>query len=80
MRDVELGNFIFDKGLYQLSREKMLLIPNINLTQRKCMLNTALDLPEDTSHRSVLAIKVQDFPNESCRFVKLGVIVYYKIS
>ena len=58
----------------------MLLIPNINLTQRKCMLNAALGLPEDTSHRSALAIKVQDFPNESSRFVKLGAIVYYKIS
>ena len=49
------------------------------------MLPTALGLPEDMSHRSVLAMEIQVFflrvsvTMITKRFVKMGIIVYYRI-
>ena len=49
------------------------------------MLPTALSLPGDTSHRSILELDVQGLflglvsPMISKRFVKMGIIVCYRI-
>ena len=56
---------VFDKGLFHVSGEKIYLFTALILQDpKKCMLPTALGLPENMSHRFVLALKVQDFSQE----------------
>ena len=53
----------FDKGLFQLSRERIcLFIASVWQDAKNCMFTTALGLPEDMSHRFIFALEVQDFP------------------
>ena len=55
-------NAVFDKGLFQLSGEtSCLFTTSIWQGTKKCMMPTALGLPEDMSHRSVLALEVEGF-------------------
>ena len=56
-----LGN-VSDNGLFQLSGERSCSFKtSIGQATKTCMLPTALDVPEDMIHRSVLALEMQGF-------------------
>ena len=62
LRGIKLWDFIFDKGLFQQKGEKSCLFSrSIWQDTKQYMLSRALGLPENMSHRSVLALEVQDF-------------------
>ena len=61
-RGIKLWNFIFDKRLFQLNAEKCCLFStSVWHGTKKGTLSANLGLPENMSHRSVLALNVQYF-------------------
>ena len=53
---------VSDNRLFHLSGEtNCLFTTSVWQATKTCMLPTALDFPEDMSHRSVLALKIQGF-------------------
>ena len=84
LKVIKLWNFIFDKGLFQLSGERSCFFSkSIWQGTKKCMLSTALGLPKETSFcfgigrpRFFLRVTVTII---SKRFVKLGITVFYRI-
>ena len=86
-RGTELGNFIFDKGLFQLIGEKSCLFTtSIWQDTKKCTLLTALGLPKDMSSHRCFSIGGPRFflrisvTMISKRFIKLGILGHYKYS
>ena len=55
LKGIQLGNFTFDEGLFQLKGVKgCLFVTSVWQDTKEWMLSTVLGIPEDINHRSVL--------------------------
>ena len=62
LRDIELWNFIFDQGLFQLSGEKICLFTtSIWKDAKNCMLLIAYGIHGGMSHHSVSTLEIESF-------------------